>query len=75
MDDPNTEFSRYNGEADDRGASMVAKHMKNMAANNREAALATLKAVWPQVSRPAHRTIHPSPARLLRASPVKQQPT
>lgn len=50
MDDPNTEFSRYNGEADDRGASMVAKHMKNMAANNREAALATLKAVWPQVS-------------------------
>jgi hypothetical protein len=72
MDNPNTEFSRYNGEEDDRGASMVAKHMKNMVANNREAALATLKAVWPQVSRPVHRTIDSSPARLLRAVPVAQ---
>jgi hypothetical protein len=54
-DDPNAQFSRYTGEDDDRGASMVAKHLKAQVANNREAALATLKAVWPLVRRPGPR--------------------
>jgi len=49
MDGPNVEYSRYKGEEDDRGESMVERHIKAQRENKKEQCLATLKAAWPML--------------------------